>query len=136
MDKTYADQRFCKPQERKYHNRKIHICGMDFDSKKESERYFVLRDRQRRGETRNLQRQVKFTLIPKQAAEDTVGPHGKVTPGKVLERECAYYADFVYEDKQGNVIVEDVKSPATRTDVYRIKKKLMLYVHGIQIKEV
>lgn len=50
--------------------------------------------------------------------------------------ECSYYADFVY-DKDGETIVEDVKaSKYFQTDVYKIKRKLMLYIHGIKIKEV
>lgn len=44
-----------------------------------------------------------------------------------------YLADFVYE-KGSQTIVEDVKG--MKTDVYKIKRKLMLYFHGIRIKEV
>jgi hypothetical protein len=53
----------------------------------------------------------------------------------VVERECSYIADFVYHDvKSGNLIVEDAKG--FKTEKYIIKKKLMLWVHGIRIKEV
>ena len=51
-----------------------------------------------------------------------------------IEKSCFYYADFVYKDKDGNVVVEDAKG--LKTEVYKIKKKLMLYRHHIQIKEV
>jgi hypothetical protein len=65
-------------------------------------------------------------LIPKQIGED----------GKVAERAAYYIADFVYTTCTGKKVVEDVKSPATRTDVYKIKKKLMRQKYGIEIKEV
>lgn len=72
----------------------------------------------------DLERQKTFVLIPKQVRE-----------GYCVERACTYKADFVY--KAGSkTVVEDVKSPATRTDAYRIKKKLMLYFHNIEIKEI
>ena len=55
--------------------------------------------------------------------------------GKLLERECSYVADHVYFDLAlGKVVVEDVKG--VRTEAYKIKKKLMLWVHGIVISEV
>lgn len=52
---------------------------------------------------------------------------------KQLRGKITYLADFVYE-KGSQTIVEDVKG--MKTDVYKIKRKLMLYFHGIQIKEV
>ena len=74
------------------------------------------------GAIQNLHRQVKFELIPSQRID-----------GKVVERPCAYVADFLYQ--QGDeMIVEDVKG--YKTPEYRIKKKLMLWRHGIRIKEV
>ena len=81
----------------------------------------------------DLKREVKFVLIPAQREEETVTPRGKTRPGKVIERECLYYADFVYK-KDGRLHVEDAKG--MRTEVYKIKKKLMLYIHGIQIEEI
>jgi hypothetical protein len=91
---------------------------------------------QRAGEIRELQTQVPFELIPSQREPDTVGKRGGIKQGKCIEKSCVYYADFVYKDANGNVVVEDAKSPATRTEAYRIKKKLMLWVHGIRIQEV
>ena len=79
---------------------------------------------ERAGIISNLQAQVKFILIPAQRQGD-----------KVVERAATYIADFMYTEN-GKTVVEDVKSPATRTDVYRLKKKLMLYKFGIEIKEV
>lgn len=122
----------------KYHAKKISVDGITFDSKKEARRYQELKLLEKAGEISDLQMQVKFVLIPAQR-EFTMetyksGPKkGCYKPGKLLERECAYYADFRYIEN-GKVIVEDTKG--FRTPEYKIKRKLMLHVHGIQIKEV
>lgn len=120
----------------KYKAQKITIDGITFDSKHEAQRYAELALLQKAGQISDLQRQVKFVLIPTQREPDIRGVRGGITKGKLLEKECAYYADFVYIDKYGRRIVEDTKSPATRTEAYRIKKKLMLHIHNIIIKEV
>jgi hypothetical protein len=91
---------------------------------------------QRAGQISDLKTQVPFELIPTQRDPDTVGKRGGIKPGKCIEKSCVYYADFVYIDKDGKKVVEDAKSPATRTEAYKIKKKLMLYRHGIRIQEV
>lgn len=91
--------------------------GQVFDSTKEFQRYGVLRLLERAGKISNLRRQVSFELIPKQEGE----------------RACTYIADFAYTDEKGDLIVEDSKG--FRTDAYKIKRKLMLWVHGIKIKE-
>lgn len=97
------------------------IDGIVHDSQKESARWQELNLMLRARLIEDLQRQVRFELIPKQDGE----------------RACTYIADFVYIDrKTGEKVVEDVKSPATRTEAYRIKRKLMLYVHGIRIREI
>ncbi|MFR8814384.1 MAG: DUF1064 domain-containing protein [Lachnospiraceae bacterium] len=123
---------------RKYNNKKIEVDGMTFDSKKEANRYKELSLLQKAGEISGLQTQVRYVLIPSQreVSEEvyTRGENkGKNKPGKLLERECTYVADFVYY-KDGKVIVEDTKG--FRTKEYIIKRKLMLYVHHIQIKEI
>jgi hypothetical protein len=51
----------------------------------------------------------------------------------VAERRCVYVADFVYTE-DGKKVVEDTKG--MRTKEYVIKRKLMLYIHHIKIKEV
>lgn len=109
----------------KYGARKVQAPdGQLFDSQKEHHRYFELKLLERAGRIKGLERQVKYVLIPTQKDES----------GKVIERECSYYADFVYFDcALGVKVVEDSKG--VRTDAYKIKKKLMLYVHGIRIKE-
>lgn len=106
-----------------------------FDSKREAKRFIELRWLEQAGEITGLERQVKFVLIPAQREPDTVGKRGGVIKGKLIERECAYVADFVYFDtKTGEKVVEDAKG--VRTTEYVIKRKLMLYIHGIRIKEV
>lgn len=111
----------------KYGNRKVEIDGLRFDSKHEYYRWVELKYMERAGMIYGLSRQVPFVLIPKQKDEN----------GKVIEREVRYIADFTYRNKIDNrLVVEDAKSEATKTDVYKIKKKLMLYRHGIRIQEV
>ena len=90
--------------------------GIKHDSIKEANRWCELKLLERAGKIRLLQRQVKYLLIPKQEGE----------------REVCYIADFVYQE-DGKLVVEDVKGH--RTEVYKLKKKLMLWVHGIRIKE-
>ena len=101
----------------KYGNRKLKAPdGQVFDSVKEFHRWGCLRLLERAGRITDLKRQVTFELIPKQQGE----------------RACTYVADFTYYEN-GQYVVEDCKG--FKTDVYRIKKKLMLWVHGIHIKE-
>lgn len=108
----------------KYGNLKTTVDGITFDSRKEANRWAELKLLERAHVITDLQRQVTFVLIPKQVRE-----------GYCVERACTYKADFVYR-ANGKTVVEDVKSPATMTQQYKIKKKLMLYVHNIEIKEV
>lgn len=107
----------------KYNSKKTVVDGQKFDSKKEARRYQELLLLEKAGEIKNLSRQVKFVLIPSQRDEN----------GKVVERECSYKADFVYEE-DGKTVVEDVKG--FRTKEYIIKRKLMMWRYGIRIREV
>jgi len=102
----------------KYRNKKVEYNGMTFDSKRELARYHSLELMEKGLVISNLQRQVPFELIPK--------------CGK--NRAVHYIADFVYTDESGNQVVEDAK--AFRTRDYIIKKKLMLWRHGIEVKEI
>lgn len=104
----------------KYNNQKIRVGGEVFDSKREYNRWCELRLLEHSGIIRNLQRQVKFRLIDSQK-----------TPERT-ERPCDYIADFVYYENDSRV-VEDCKG--MRTDVYKIKRKLMLEKYNISIKE-
>ena len=123
---------------RKYNNKKVMVDGIKFDSKKEATRYKELKTLERAGIIQDLQRQVKYVLIPAQYEPSgeiyTKGKEkGKSKKGKLIERECAYYADFVYTEN-GKTVVEDTKG--VKTPEYIIKRKLMLYVHNIKIKEM
>lgn len=109
----------------KFKNKKVEIDGHKFDSKAESRRYIELKELAATGTIRDLTLQKRFKLIPAQR----VG-------GRLIERAVDYVSDFCYRDSDGLLIVEDVKSPFTKTPAYIIKRKLMLYVHGIIIKEV
>ena len=117
----------------KYNNRKVRRDGVTFDSRKEFRRYEELQLLQQAGEIANLRRQVKFVLIPTQREPSQIGTRGGVEKGKLLERECSYIADFVYVEN-GKIVVEDTKG--LRTKDYIIKRKLMLYMHNIRIREV
>lgn len=109
----------------KYHNKKIVVDSRTFDSKKEANRFQELTMLLKAGQITQLECQVPFELIPAQRVN-----------GKVVERSCKYVADFTYY-RDGVFHVEDVKSKHTRgLPDYTIKRKLMLYIHGIMIKEV
>ena len=101
----------------KYNAKKTVLDGITFASRKEGKRYQELRLLERAGEIQGLQLQTPYVLIPKQNGE----------------RACKYIADFVYME-DGKQVVEDVKGKLT--PVYIIKRKLMLWVHGIKIREV
>jgi hypothetical protein len=119
----------------KYHSRKITRDGVTFDSVKEYKRFCELSLLERAGAITDLQRQVKFVLIPAQREfTNEIDKKGRFKTGKLLERECAYIADFVYLDEKGRRVVEDTKGFKTKD--YVIKRKLMLYEHGIRISEV
>ena len=117
----------------KYTSRKVSCDGITFDSLKEARRFRELRLLETAGEISELQTQVQFVLIPAQYEPDSIGKRGGVNRGKLIERECCYVADFVYT-KDGKQVVEDTKG--FRTTDYIIKRKLMLYMHGIRIQEV
>lgn len=106
----------------KYHSHKIKTQDGVFDSQIEYRRWCELKLLQRAGRISDLKRQVKYELIPSQRGKD----------GKVVEKSVTYIADFVYKEN-GQEVVEDAKG--VRTDVYIIKRKLMLFRHGIRIKE-
>lgn len=116
----------------KYHSRKITKDGITFDSVKEYRRYGELSLMERAGAITDLEMQVKFVLLPAQYAP-VYDAKTKKWKDKCIERECSYYADFVYQEN-GKTIVEDAKG--FRTPEYKIKRKLMYYIHGIRIREV
>ena len=98
---------------RKYRNVKTTLDGISFDSRKEANRYSELRILEKAGLIQNLQMQVKYVLIPEQREPDTLGARGGVHKGRLIEKECAYIADFVYEE-DGKTVVEDTKGFRTK----------------------
>lgn len=121
----------------KYKAQKVEVDGITFDSKKEARRYSELKILEKAGEISCLLLQPSFVLIPAHYEEvERIGAKGQeLKPKKVcIEKQCTYRADFAYIDKDGNKVVEDVKG--MKTEVYKIKKKLMLDRYGIKIREV
>ena len=108
---------------KKYRNKRVQTVDGLFDSIREYRRWQELKLLEKAGEIGNLHRQTPFGLIPPQRVN-----------GKLVERGVKYIADFTYITKDGKFVVEDAKG--MKTDVYKIKRKLMLQVHGIQIREV
>lgn len=117
LKKKHPRCRSCAPN--KFSNRR----EGGHQSKLEGGRAKLLRSAAAGGAIRNYAEQVPFELIPAQ----------RDASGKIIERACSYIADFVYDDDLGHH-VEDAKG--MRTDVYKLKRKLMLWVHGIRIEEV
>lgn len=117
----------------KYHSKKVIVGGEAFDSRKEYRRFCELSLLQKAGAITELKKQVTFELIPAQRGPDTVGVRGGVKKGRVIEQAVKYVADFTYKEN-GKLVVEDTKGFKTKD--YIIKRKLMLWVHGIQIKEI
>ena len=105
----------------KFNAKKVTVDGIEFDSLKEANRYAELRALERAGKIKDLRMQEEFELIPR---------CGKERPAK-------YHADFSYiEVDTGRKVVEDVKSRATKTRDYILRRKLMNWRHNIQIREV
>lgn len=123
----------------KYGARKVKTPdGNVFDSRKEYNRWCELKILEKAERIAGLKRQVKFELVPAQRLASTetykAGPQkGMPKPGAVIEMAVTYVADFCYW-KDGNYVVEDVKG--YKTEAYKIKRKLMLWVHGIKIVEI
>lgn len=98
--------------------------GTVFPSKRECKRYEELRLLEKMGKIVELQTQVKYELVPAQKRDD----------GKA-ERAVTYTLDFQYFDKEARAWrYEDSKG--MKTQQYVIRRKLMLWIHGITIQEV
>lgn len=112
---------------RNTHTERVTASGavLHFDSQKEARRYDHLTLRQQAGEIHDLRLQVDFTL--QEAYTDQEGRR---------VRAIRYRADFTYRERDGRLVVEDVKSKPTRTREYLIKRKLMKERRGIDITEV
>lgn len=117
-------------KKRKYRNTPTERGAEDgvkirFDSQKEARRYDELMLMLKAGEIRDLRLQPQFTL-----------QEAYTTPKGERIRAMRYQADFSYRDGEDRLVVEDVKSPATKTRVYGMKRKMMLDRIGIEIREV
>lgn len=112
----------------KYRNRKITYNGQTYDSIKEYQRHDELKLLERAGKISDLERQKKYDLLPSQKDSKT---------GKTLLRGVTYVADFVYQEG-GKTVIEDVKGyrGGGAYALFTLKKKMMLYFHGILIKEI
>ena len=106
-------------------------------SRKEARRKHELELMQRAGVISDLRFQVPFELITEKREPDTIGPRGGIKKGALIERNCVYIADFVYQ-RDGRIVVEDTKGykGGEAYKLFVIKRKLMLDRHGIRIKEV
>ena len=132
----------------KFNNKKMETPDGVFDSKGEWQRWLFLKNEERRGAIKDLERQVKFVLLPTQYREEVVHLKTKDKIVKrVAEREVTYTADFVYRKLKNVVenqlmgrvevwekVVEDFKG--FPNDRWPLKKAMMLYFHGIAIREV
>jgi len=119
---------------RKYGNKTVETAEGKFDGRNELRRWWFLQDAEKSGKIQNLRRQVEYVLVPKQTHIEIEHLKTKDKEVEVFdEHPVTYLADFVYE-KDGKTVVEDFKG--FRTDVYIIKRKLMLYLLGIKIREV
>lgn len=128
LGKHYKKPKASKPKASKYKNTKVVIDGKTFDSRKEADRYDVLKLKVQAGQITDLKHHVPFVLMA----------GVKFKNEKRKKPDMKYIADFVYTDvKTGLQVVEDVKSAMTRKlAAYRQKKHLMMSVHGIEIQEV
>lgn len=129
--------RFKREKGKKYGNTKVEYDGLKFDSKKEKDRYIVLKDAEKKGIITNLKTQVKFELIP--AVKEEYIEHLK-TKDKVktrtLQLPITYTCDFMYV-KDGVEVIEDVKaSPKMLPKEFILKEKMMFALKGIKIKKV
>ncbi len=109
--------------ENKYKAQKITVDRKTYASLKEANRHCELMVLEKAGIISDLREQVPFELIPQQYDDN----------GKVCEHACKYIADFVYKEN-GITVVEDAKG--LKTEVYKIKRKLMLLRYGISIREI
>lgn len=120
------------PKPSKYRNVRYETGGEKFDSKHEADVWLGLKTREAAGEIRFLTRQHKFPLYC---------PYLRITPAKpeLRTQVSEYIADFTFLDgpiEAGTLHVIDAKSKATRTAVYKLKKKWLELQDGIIIEEI
>ena len=113
---------------KKYRNKPKVLNGIKFDSQKEARRYQELKLLERAGKIKDLEIQPKFSLVK----------GVKFSNDKRAKPDLRYFADFAYTDMEtGERVVEDVKSVATKeSTVYKMKRHMMLAIHGIEVREI
>lgn len=121
----------------KYGNSKVEFEGIKFDSKKEMQRFVILKEAEKKGIISNLELQIRFELIP--AIKEEYIEHLK-TKDKVktrtLQLPITYTCDFRYI-KNGETIIEDVKaSPSMLPKEFVLKEKLMFWKYGIKVRKI
>ena len=121
----------------KYGNKKVEYDGLKFDSKKEKDRYIFLKAQEKLGNIQDLQLQVKYELIP--AIKEEYVEHLKTkdrVKTRTVQLAITYTCDFQYY-KNGELIIEDVKSsPKMLAKEYILKKKILFALKGLKITEV
>ena len=110
-------------KENKYHNKKVVYDGIKFDSKKEGNYYLTLKYLEKVGIIKDLELQKEYILID------------KFTLNGKTYRKTSYFADFTYFNTKDNKI-HIVDTKGVRTDVYKLKKKIMAYKYNIEIEEI
>lgn len=120
MSITVAEYRKICRKPRKYRNKPTAIDGHKFDSRKEAKRYSELKLMKLAGDIWDLQ----------------VHPRFKLEVNGVWVGQ--YTADFAYRERQQfKQVVEDCKSDVTkRIRDWPIRKRLMLAIHGIEVREL
>lgn len=144
-NKYYRIKKYRMQTENKLNAKRVEFDGFTFGSKKEAHRWAELKLLERSGHISDLQRQVSFELVPAQYETIETGEFYKKGPKKgqpklkkvCIEQSVNYVADFVYTEN-GKKIVEDTKGckDGITYNYFVLKRKLMLYVHGIRIREV
>ena len=110
-------------KQNKYHNKKVVYNGIKFDSIKEKNYYITLKLLEQSGQIKDLELQKEYILIPKFEVN-----------GKIY-RKTSYFADFTFiSTKDNKTHIADTKG--VKTDVYKLKKKLMAYKYNIEIEEI
>lgn len=130
--------RWAKPP--KYRNRKTECDGFVFDSAKEAHRWMELRLLERAGEIDRLERQPVYRLYAIRLVPPASRHVRDARPIPVAEITAAvgkFTPDFRYRTKDGAIVVEDCKSPATRTETaYRLRKRIWEANTGLTLTEV
>ena len=117
------------PSRNKYGAQPISIDGVRFASKKEAARFLELRLLQKAGAIADLECQPVFPLHVLEVWRSQV-PVRITTIGK-------FTADFRYTNlTTGEIVIEDTKSEPTKTEAYRLRKRLAEVIHGMTVTEL